>query len=186
MPLCGLRMRSEDCFVAAQKGKLILEAEHVDMLLKGVDLLVQIAQIDEPEIEAWQSTHATAIDAVVTNIVAIQERNAARSAAPPEIGEAVVLEASRYPPSSTTPEIVDPGPTSMDDAQSCANVESPRSSSLTERRSEEQDREQPSPETTSSNRERDRVVRVTAESLTRLMSLAGRGLGAKSPTPAAR
>ena len=167
----------EDCFVAAQKGELILEAEHVDMLLKGVDLLVQIAQIDEPEIEAWQSTHATAIDAVVANIVAIQERKAVPQApSPPEMGESVVLEASAYPPSSTTPEIVDPEPTSMDDAQSCAKVESPRASSLTERRTEEQDREQPTPETTSSNRERDRVVRVTAESLTRLMSLAGEAL----------
>ena len=28
----------EDCFVAAQKGKLVLQPEHVDILLRGVDL----------------------------------------------------------------------------------------------------------------------------------------------------
>jgi two-component system, chemotaxis family, sensor histidine kinase and response regulator WspE len=167
----------EDCFVAAQKGKLVLEAEHVDMLLKGVDLLVQIAQIDEPEIEAWQSKHANVIDAVVANIVAIQERESVPQApAPPDLGESVVSEAQDYPPSSTAPESVDPAPMSMGGAQSCAIIESPPASLLTEHRAEGQDREQPSPETTNSNRERDRVVRVTAESLTRLMSLAGEAL----------
>ena len=29
----------EDCFVAAQKGKIVLQPEHVDILLQGVDLL---------------------------------------------------------------------------------------------------------------------------------------------------
>ena len=48
----------EDCFVAAQKGKIVLEPEHVDILLQGVDLLVQVAQLGEPEVEAWQSEHA--------------------------------------------------------------------------------------------------------------------------------
>ena len=54
----------EDCFVAAQKGKLVLQPEHVDILLRGVDVLVQIAQIGEAEVEAWQSEHAVAIDAL--------------------------------------------------------------------------------------------------------------------------
>jgi two-component system, chemotaxis family, sensor histidine kinase and response regulator WspE len=168
----------EDCFVAAQKGKLVLEAEHVDMLLKGVDLLVQIAQIDEPEIEAWQSKHANVIDAVVANIVAIQERESVPQAPdPPDLGESVVSEAQVYhSPSSATPEAVDPSPMSMGNAQSSAKVESPPAFLLTEHRTAEQDREQPSPETTNSIRERDRVVRVTAESLTRLMSLAGEAL----------
>ena len=45
----------EDCFVAAQKGKLVLQPEHVDILLQGVDVLIRIAQIGEAEVEAWQS-----------------------------------------------------------------------------------------------------------------------------------
>ena len=63
----------EDCFVAAQKGKLVLQPEHVDILLRGVDLLVQIAQIGEAEVEAWQSEHAVAIDALVAELTAVQE-----------------------------------------------------------------------------------------------------------------
>ncbi len=34
----------EDCFVMAQKGELILQAAHIDMLLKGVDELVAISR----------------------------------------------------------------------------------------------------------------------------------------------
>ena len=56
-----------------RKGKLVLQPEHVDILLQGVDLLVQIAQIGEPEVEAWQSEHATAIDALVADLTAVQE-----------------------------------------------------------------------------------------------------------------
>ena len=83
----------EDCFVAAQKGKLVLEPEHVDILLQGVDLLVQIAQIDEPEIEAWQSEHAAAIDALVATIAAVQEGKASPQAdASPSSAHAIAPE----------------------------------------------------------------------------------------------
>ena len=34
----------EDCFVAAQKGELVLQAAQVDLLLKGVDQLVAISK----------------------------------------------------------------------------------------------------------------------------------------------
>ncbi len=62
----------EDCFVAAQKGKLVLQPEHVDILLQGVDLLVQIAQIDEPEIEAGNRSTPPLIDALVADLAAVQ------------------------------------------------------------------------------------------------------------------
>ena len=58
----------EDCFVAAQKGKIVLQSAHVDMLLKGVDLLVEIAQLGEPEVEAWQATHNAEIDGLVEHL----------------------------------------------------------------------------------------------------------------------
>ena len=73
----------EDCFVAAQKGKLVLQPEHVDILLRGVDLLVQVAQVGEPEVEAWQSEHAAAIDALVADLTAVQEGTVLSHAGPP-------------------------------------------------------------------------------------------------------
>src|SRR5215831_12765947 len=53
----------EDWFVAAQRGTILLRPEHVDILLRGVDMLVQVAQVQESALEAWQVEHATQIDA---------------------------------------------------------------------------------------------------------------------------
>jgi two-component system sensor histidine kinase and response regulator WspE len=66
----------EDCFVAAQKGQLVLQPGHVDILLRGVDLLVQVAQLGEPELEAWQAGHATVVDSLVADLTAVKEGRA--------------------------------------------------------------------------------------------------------------
>ncbi len=51
----GVAHELEDVFVAAQKGSLVLLSEHVDVLLRGVDLLHRIAQASDNEIEAEKS-----------------------------------------------------------------------------------------------------------------------------------
>ena len=74
----------EDCFVEAQKGKLVLRPEHVDVLLRGVDMLAQVAQLSEAEVEAWQTEHADEIDALVAELkTAKDNRLPPRSAPPP-------------------------------------------------------------------------------------------------------
>ena len=40
----------EDNFVAAQRGELAIQTEHVDVMLRAVDLLVKISQL--PEVDA--------------------------------------------------------------------------------------------------------------------------------------
>ena len=61
-PIVRVAHAMEDCFVEAQRGKLVLRPEHVDVLLHGVDLLGQVAQLDEVENGAWQIEHAGEID----------------------------------------------------------------------------------------------------------------------------
>ena len=34
----------EDCFVAAQEGRVVLTSEHIEVLLQGVDVLTRIGQ----------------------------------------------------------------------------------------------------------------------------------------------
>jgi len=43
----------EDCFVAAQQGDIVLDQEHIDELLRGVDLLQQMAATPEKDMERW-------------------------------------------------------------------------------------------------------------------------------------
>ncbi len=117
----------EDCFVAAQKGKLVLQPAHVNILLKGVDMLVQISHSDENDVGGWQSSHAAEIDALVTALGAVMQ------ASPPAPVPIVQRQSSK------------------------------------ESSGERADVERAVHET-------DRVVRVSAESLTRLMGLAGEAL----------
>ena len=66
----------EDCFVAAQKGKLALRPGHVDILLRGVDMLVRVSQLAEADLESWQADHAAEIDALVADLAAVKEGRA--------------------------------------------------------------------------------------------------------------
>src|SRR5262245_49027398 len=43
----------EDCFVAAQQGRLVLHQGRIDRLLRGVDLLVRIARTPEADAASW-------------------------------------------------------------------------------------------------------------------------------------
>jgi two-component system, chemotaxis family, sensor histidine kinase and response regulator WspE len=55
----------EDCFVAAQHGKLVLRKKQINVLLKAVDLLTQSAQTPETNVDAWQTEHHSEIERVV-------------------------------------------------------------------------------------------------------------------------
>ncbi|WP_183141286.1 Hpt domain-containing protein, partial [Pseudomonas savastanoi] len=48
----------EDCLVSAQEGRLLLQAEHIDALLSGTDLLMRIAtpggnSVGQPDIDSY-------------------------------------------------------------------------------------------------------------------------------------
>jgi two-component system sensor histidine kinase and response regulator WspE len=45
----------EDCFVAAQHGRIVLHQEHIDELLRGVDLLQQMARTAEKDMGRWEA-----------------------------------------------------------------------------------------------------------------------------------
>lgn len=167
----------EDCLVAAQKGKLILEPSHVDILLQGVDLLVQIAQVDEPEIEEWQSAHASALDTFVATISAIQEGKelppSAESISPAHL---IPSEIASHTPSSRDTELAVVTSMPGDEQETGASAESPPTAARVDHQTVRQDRERSIVEASGPSPAPDRVVRVTAESLTRLMALTGEAL----------
>lgn len=124
----------EECLVAAQRGKITLRHDHIDTLLRGVDLLVAIALSESPDaprikadIAQFQRTLEGAVAATGESAMPPAEAPASNPVKP------VTIE----PPAS-------PAPTEPVGSAGSAGAE--------------------------------RMVRVTAESLNRLLGLAGESL----------
>jgi two-component system sensor histidine kinase and response regulator WspE len=73
----------EDCFVAAQEGRVVLSSDHIEVLLQGVDMLTRIGQAASTN-AAQVADLDTALVAVVTAIAAITAPGGTpRAPAPP-------------------------------------------------------------------------------------------------------
>ena len=67
----------EDCFVAAQKGEVLLGSEQIDILLQIVDVLIQLSRsLVEGETD-WLMRHRAEIDRLVDAIAEIIGRESA-------------------------------------------------------------------------------------------------------------
>ncbi len=151
----------EDCLVAAQKGQIKLEPAHIDALLVGVDLLVQVSKISEGEQESWQSSHGDKVEKLVADLASIQAGQALGVTPAPTPSPAITIP---VPESRVVPQAqpqVQPLP-ELSRAIAAQASPPPKASS-------------PGPGPAAAE-PADRVVRVTAESLTRLMGLAGESL----------
>ena len=148
----------EDFFVAAQKGIIQVTKPDVDQLLKGVDLLLQSSKPNEAEIAAWEKS----------NHDGIQQFLAAMSKIPGKTG-AAAKEAGETPPASptdppgqdpTNEKVADPiqVPAKMPEPPATVVQAPPGSTSVRK------------PETP------ERVLRLNAENLNRLLGLAGESL----------
>ncbi|KXU94282.1 hybrid sensor histidine kinase/response regulator [Caballeronia megalochromosomata] len=79
----------EDCFVAAQEGRIVLDAGYIDLLLRGVDLIVQIGEARDTDA---QTALERGVDAFVDGLNARLDGTEA-AAAPPS--KHVVLDLSQ-------------------------------------------------------------------------------------------
>lgn len=61
----------EDCFVAAQNDQIQLGAKQMDVLLRGVDMLTQISNIEENDTDSWFASHKAEIDTLVVDLSSI-------------------------------------------------------------------------------------------------------------------
>jgi len=136
----------EDCFVAAQKGKITLTADHVDVLLSGVDMLGQIAA-SAADVVRWHQAHRNDVERFLQAVAAIQGGTMAQL---PSAGQGGLV---AQPPSAGqgAEESVPSAPVTAEGGRATAaeDKSSPGADAIT------------------------RVVRVTAENLDRLMGLAG-------------
>jgi two-component system sensor histidine kinase and response regulator WspE len=82
-----LAHRMEDAFVAAQSGSLHLSPARIDVLLAGVDLIVQCAALAEDAVAGWLGQNAARISATmetIAQVAALRDTAAAPPAAPLE------------------------------------------------------------------------------------------------------
>jgi two-component system sensor histidine kinase and response regulator WspE len=135
-PAVRIAHAMEECLVAAQRGQLRLRREHIDTLLKGVDLLAQVAS-DQPAIAA------AAEPEIARFLRALEQASAGAGADAADPGDAMVEEPSIRPAPPPVPEPVE-----------AAFAE-------------------PAPPPASGS---DRMVRITAEAMNRLLGLAGESL----------
>ncbi len=156
----------EDVFVAAQRGKLALGPEHIDVLLASVDLLAAATRLEEAGVAAWTAEHEASIAARVAELNAIERGTWKPAAGSTPQPPAPVEKADEAPPAETK------------------QVKRPRNA---RRRKAEPPAPQPSAPAAAAQapvtaaeaapvETTDRVVRVSAENLNRLMGLAGESL----------
>jgi two-component system sensor histidine kinase and response regulator WspE len=60
--------KMEDCFVAAQQGRVTLTRGGVDLLFRGVDLLMQLAHGQEQDLNTWEAGHGSGIQGFLAEL----------------------------------------------------------------------------------------------------------------------
>lgn len=103
-PVVKVAHALEDCFVAAQKGHILIGSDQADILLKGVDTLAQMSKLSDQEFEKWTAEHQAEIDGLLGSLEAVKTA-APSSAAPATSATSPPPKpaAPAEPPSSTPP-----------------------------------------------------------------------------------
>jgi two-component system sensor histidine kinase and response regulator WspE len=151
----GVAHAMEDCFALAQQGKLALRQPEIDSLFRGVDLLVQISKHTEASITRWEIDHADEIRECLNSLARL--RRDAEMPGPAAGRDAACMEPTASGSSTATSQ---PGNASLPAAMEPA----PQEMTLSQ------------PAATHGNEAPERVVRLAAENLNRLLGLAGESL----------
>jgi two-component system sensor histidine kinase and response regulator WspE len=138
----------EDCFVAAQKGQIVLNHGSIDLLLQGVDLLQRIAHTEEAQLGEWNGARRAEVDACLAALEGVRGGNA-----PP-------------PPAVPAPPVAAATPSPKPAAKAAPQPEPPA----------EIPEPKKAPSRAAAAEGGDRVLRVTADSLNRLLGLTGESL----------
>ena len=138
----------EDYFALAQHGKIKLRQREIDLLFRGIDLLGQIAKHSEASIARWEADHSAALREFFDSLASFTPAHETPAPAFPEPAPPGPSAGTDQPQVPSFPVVVDP-----------ASPEA-HAKTLAAR----------------SHEEPERVVRLAAENLNRLLGLAGESL----------
>ncbi len=165
----------EDCFVAAQRQDVVLLSDQVDVLLQGVDLLQGISQVSNDQLPGWVSQQQPMFSWARSQIAAILNPDQAIAATPPP--------AVTPPPPSASPPSASPPSSPAPVTESALQVVEPMTAIATQTEAVptaaapvQLTTERVSTTLAEQTAAQDRVVRVSAENLNRIMGLAGESL----------
>lgn len=163
----------EDAFVGAQRGEFVIQAPHVDIMLRAVDLLAQIARLEEGRSTEWEAENEANLTATVAALDSLKTLSPPTSPTAFDPPEAVVDEPSAFEILPEPSVLESPGR----DLASVVSIPSTTDLNLNAGPIETTTEvAAPSPALVSSSDPTGRVVRVSAESLSRMMALAGESL----------
>ncbi len=86
----------EDCFMAAQEKKIILDENHIDVLLNAVDIIKSITKQSETELAQWEKSHALIVSSTIKSISDIlksSKQNKSHTNSQPDIIEDIFSDA---------------------------------------------------------------------------------------------
>ncbi|CBN53895.1 MULTISPECIES: response regulator [Kamptonema] len=156
----------EDCFVAAQNQKITLEAEGVDVLLHGVDLLTNISQQGQIWVKEYQQDIETTreeIYALLTPGNSPVQRTQSLPSQQKNQGQTIGIQKQEIV--VATPGTIQTQPKTENKFDETNSIINPISGYIDQAKL-------PAADSSAS----DRVVRVSAENLNRIMGLAGESL----------
>ncbi|MCY3020931.1 MAG: hybrid sensor histidine kinase/response regulator [Planctomycetota bacterium] len=145
----------EDCFLAAKAGKLSLQPEQIDVLLSGVDLLARLAKVKEPDLASWLAVQQEEFKAKTATL----ERLLSGSPPPPPVRPAAEAPPPDVPAAAAAKVTPAPRTVSKEITPPAAVGEEPAK-----------------PQDSAAVTDAQRVVRVNAAYMNRLLSLAGQSL----------
>jgi two-component system sensor histidine kinase and response regulator WspE len=148
----GLAHAMEDVFVAAQKEKILIEGNAIDILLNSIALLTTIAEIAETESEKWFAEHKAEMDGLIKGLANLATREKATKP-PPALKE--------------SPETVKP-PESVP-----AGKDPELGKAVPQKTKKKEDKK---PARRQDDKEGLRAIRVSAQNMDRIMGLAGESL----------
>lgn len=155
----------EELLVAAQHARLRLTSMHVDLLLRGVDLLGQIGEAVGPAFADWHVANEAGLDGLIHQLEAASSGKPAGPTQASEVSDATAQLADV----SRGQKVVKPSPT----RSRATATTSPVRAKTAAVRPDKAVAVKTAPATGDAA---ESVVRVTAQSLTRLMGLAGESL----------
>ena len=142
----------EDCFVAAQRREIQLTSEHIDLFLQAVDTIVKIAHLDDEHTRQWLRENKSLVDEMQ------QQLRDVLSGKSPQLDkqESAVTKAEAGKTKSASRKVKKSKASSANNAKATSEPEKPEFATASE---------------ISKAAAEERVIRINAERLTRIMGL---------------